>query len=231
MKYTTKSLFAILALACAAPALAAPDLSGIWILSGRVTEGELLMTDRALAIQADYDLLVDDPSLYCEPASTSRVWANPNVRIAFDITDDHVLISYEFYDLRRRIPLGDESVMTDTPSTQNVSGTEFAKMGSSFARYEDDRLFIETRGHEAGYIRTSRGVPQSAQTVTTEELWREGDALKLRLTYVDETLFERPFVLNHTFERTGETEMPLYECTDASYDWFEKLNQTDSEED
>jgi len=212
------------------PAMAAPDLSGIWILSGRAVEGELEMTDKALAIQADYDLLVDDPSLYCEPASTSRVWANPNVRIAFDQTDDHVLISYEFYDLRRMIPLGDETDMPDSPSTQNVDGTYFQKMGSSFAWYEGERLLIETRRHEPGYIRTSRGVPQSGNTVTVEELWVEGDTLRLKQTYTDKTLFEKPFVVDYEFQKTGESEMRLYECTDADYDWFEKLNEQNDEE-
>jgi hypothetical protein len=52
-------------------ALAEPDLSGIWMLKGLAREGELRMTETGLALQADYDLLVDDPSLYCEPASTS----------------------------------------------------------------------------------------------------------------------------------------------------------------
>ena len=209
---------------------AAPDLSGIWMLSGRAVEGELIMTEEALRIQDEYDLLVDDPSLYCEPASSSRVWANPNVRIAFDQADDHVLISYEFYDLRRHIPLGDESSMSDKPSTRNVDGTYFDKMGSSFARYDDDRFIIETRNHSRGYIRTSRGVPQSANTVTIEELWVDGDTLRLKQTYIDESLFEKPFVVDYSFKRTGETEMPLYECTDADYDWFEQLNAPEGEE-
>lgn len=194
------------------------------MLSGRASEGELLMTEKALAIQADYDLLVDDPSLYCEPASTSRVWANPNVRIAFEQADDRVLISYEFYDLRRMIPLGDESVMSDSPSTKNVDGTYFKKMGSSFGWYEGDRFIIETRGHEAGYIRTSRGVPQLETTVTREEFWLDGDTLRLKQTYFDESLFETPFIVEYPFSRIEESEMPLYECTDANYDWFEQLN-------
>lgn len=203
---------------------AAPDLSGIWMLSGRPNEGELKMTDEALRIQGEYDLLVDDPSLYCVPASASRVWANPNVRIAFEQTDERVLISYEFYDLRREIPLGDESVMRDTPSTKNVDGTYFQEMGSSFARYEGERLIIESRNHSAGYIRTSRGVPQSGNTVAIEELWIDGDTLYLEQTYIDETLFSVPFVVTYPFKRIEGSEIPLYECTDANYDWFNELN-------
>ena len=208
----------------AATASAAPDLSGIWMLRGVARERDLEMTERALELQAEYDLLEDDPSLRCEPASTSRVWANPNVRIAFDQQPDHILISYEFFDLRRTVPLGDESVLPQTPSTRNVDGTLFAKMGSSFGYYKGDRLVIETRNHEAGYVRTSSGVPQSEHTVTTEVLWLDGDILRLEQTYVDDTLFVVPFVIDYEFVRLDETYLPLYECADADYDWFEKLN-------
>jgi hypothetical protein len=217
------SLIAISACLCIPAAWAQPDLSGIWMLRGLAQERELVMTDLAISLQAEYDLLEDDPSLYCEPASSSRVWANPNVRIAFDQQDDHVLVSYEFYDLRRRIPLADSNPSNE-PSTRNVSGTAFGKMGVSHARYDGDRLVIETDRHEAGYIRTSRGVPQSGNTVTTEVLWVDNDVLHLEQTYIDETLFEVPFIIDYEFVRLDETEMPLYECTDADYDWFEKLN-------
>jgi hypothetical protein len=214
---------AVAVLLLAPVARAEPDLSGIWMLRGLAQERELVMTEQALALQADYDLLEDDPSLFCEPASSSRVWANPNVRIAFDQQDDHVLISYEFYDLRRMIPLADSNPSTE-PSTRNVNGTPFRKMGISHGRYEGDRLIIETDRHEAGYIRTSRGVPQSDNTRTVEVLWVDNDVLHLEQTYIDETLFEKPFVIDYEFIRLDETEMPLYECTDADYDWFEKLN-------
>lgn len=217
--------FVVAAMTMSGQICAAPDLSGIWMLSGRAIEGELAMTDEALRIQGEYDLLVDDPSLYCEPASSSRVWANPNVRIAFDQADEHVLISYEFFDLRRDIPLGDESSISDMPSTRNVTGTYFDKMGSSFARYEGDRLIIETRNHAPGYIRTSRGIPQSANTVSIEELWIDGETLRLKQTYIDKTLFKKPFIVDYSFARIEGSEMPLYECTDADYDWFEQLNE------
>jgi hypothetical protein len=214
----------VVLLAFALAASAEPDFSGIWMLQGRAAERELVLTDEGQRIQAAYDLLEDDPSLQCVPASISRVWANPNVRIGIDQSPGRVLISYEFFDLRRDIPLGDASVMTGMPSTQNVDGQHFQEMGSSYARYEGDRLVIDTRNHVPGYIRTSRGVPQSEHTVATEELWLDGDKLKMTLTYVDEKLFEIPFILDHTFIRTDDLEVPLYECTDADYDWFEKLN-------
>ena len=201
-----------------------PDFSGIWMLKGRASEREFHLTDEGKRIQAAYDLLEDDPSLKCVPASISRVWANPNVRIGIEQSATNILISYEFFDLRRDIPLGDASVMAAKPSTRNVDGQYFQEMGSSFASYDGDRLVIETRNHAPGYIRTSRGVPQSVKSVTTEEIWLDDDTLRMTLTYVDKTLFNIPFILDHTFVRTEDREIPLYECTDADYDWFEKLN-------
>ena len=210
-------------------ATAEPDLTGIWMLQGRAAEGELVLTSQGRQIMMAYDLLEDDPSLKCVPASISRVWANPNVRIGIEQSAGRVHISYEFYDLRRNIPLGDASALSALPSTRNVSGRYFKEMGSSYGRYVEDRLIIETANHAPGYIRTSRGVPQSEHTVATEALWLEGETLKLTLTYIDNTLFDVPFVLDHTFVKIDETSVPLYACTDADYDWFEKLNAPSQE--
>jgi len=202
---------------------AEPDFSGVWVLDGRATERELVMTEEARAIQAEYDLLNDDPSLQCEPASLSRVWANPNSRFIIEQMPEQVLISFELFDLRRTIPVGDENALSDTPATKNLNGLYFQKMGSSFAWYENDRLLIETRNHSPGYIRTSRGIPQSENTEATEEFWLEGDTLKMTLTYEDDILFDVPFVIDHTFERIEATGILPYNCEGADYDWFEKL--------
>jgi hypothetical protein len=208
---------------------AEPDLSGIWVLEPPAAERKLMMTLKALTIQAEYDLLNDDPSLECEPASLSRVWANPNSRFQIEQNADEVLISYELFDLRRRIPVGDESILVDMPSTKNLDGRYFRKMGSSFAWYEGDRLYIETRNHSPGYIRTSRGIPQSEQTIATEEFWLDGDTLHMILRYEDDTLFKTPFIIDHKFISIEDSEILLYNCEGADYDWFEKLNAPEGE--
>ena len=217
-------VFAISFLVFAPPAASEPDFNGIWMIAGRATERELAMTADGKRIQDEYDLLKDDPSLECVPASLSRVWANPNVAIGIEQGKGSILISYEFYDLRRDIPLGDVDVMPVRPSTRNLHGDYFKEMGSSVARYERDRLIIETRNHGPGYIRTSRGIPQSKNSVATEIFWLDGDTLKMTLTYVDDTIFEIPFVIDHEFRRLEDTAVSVYDCTDASYGWFEELN-------
>lgn len=210
---------------------AQPDLSGTWLLNLPDSESEIQFTALGQQIQGDYDLLVDDPSLYCTPASASRVWANPNAPIKIEQTADRILISYELFDLRREIPLGDASMLTELPSTKNLEGIYFAEMGSSFAHYEGERLIIESRNHAPGYIRTSRGIPQSEHTVAIEELSISGDTLHIKHTYIDPTLYEQPFVLEYTFTRRDEMELALYECTDANYDWFNELNARPEESD
>jgi hypothetical protein len=48
--------------------------------------------------------------------------------------------------------------------------------------------------------------------------------LLLELVYRDPTLFTGEYRILHRLFATGETEVPVYECTDADYDWFEQLN-------
>jgi len=215
---------ALIALLGPAAVFSQEEISGTWMLNGPGTESEILLTEAGKRIQASYDLLADDPSLYCTPASSSRIWANPNAPIKIEQGDGSVLISYELFDLRRTIPIGDESMLMDQPSTQNLNGDLFAEMGSSFARYEGQRLIIESRNHANGYIRTSRGIPQSPTTVAIEELELDGDTLHITHTYIDEEIFEKPLVLEYFFRRANDTELTIYNCTEANYDWFDELN-------
>ncbi|MDA0280079.1 MAG: hypothetical protein ACI80L_000118 [Pseudohongiellaceae bacterium] len=219
-----KTLVGIISLGVFATAIAQTDVSGTWMLNGPGTESEVLLTEEGKRLQGDYDLLVDDPSLYCTPASSSRIWANPGAPIKIEQTATSILISYELFDLRREIPLGDESTLTDQPSTQNLNGTFFGEMGSSFASYEGERLIIESRNHGYGYIRTSRGIPQVPGTIAIEVLEVEGDTLQITHTYTDETIFEKPLVLEYFFKRSDETELNVYDCTEANYNWFDELN-------
>ncbi len=211
-------------LAISISALAQSTISGTWMLEGPGTESEIALTAEGKRIQSEYDLLSDDPSLYCTPASSSRIWANPGAPIKIEQSDEHVRISYELFDLRREIPVGDESDLSSQPSTRNLNGDSFPEMGSSFARLEGDSLIIESRNHAYGYIRTSRGIPQSPNTIAIEVLEVEGETLHITHTYIDESIFKKPLVLEYFFRRADGTELNNYNCTDANYDWFDELN-------
>lgn len=224
-----RSLLLSSAFCLSASVFALPDFSGVWMLSAPGSESEILLTGEGRRIQQEYDLLTDDPSLSCVPASVARVWANPNSGIKIELSEDAVLISYELFDLRRDIPIGDVSVMSVLPSTKNLSGTAFSEMGSSVAHLENDSLIIESRNHVLGYIRTSRGIPQSSNTVAFEELNIEEGVLHITHTYIDNMLYEKPIVLEYFLRKTEESDIFLYDCTDADYDWFDKLNASTQE--
>ena len=220
----SKTLVGIISFGVFTSAVAQTEISGTWMLNGPGTESEILLSEEGKRLQDDYELLEDDPSLYCTPASSSRIWANPGAPIKIEQTEESILISYELFDLRREIPLGNESTLTGQPSTQNLSGTFFPEMGSSFASYEGKRLIIESRNHAYGYIRTSRGIPQAPGTVAIEALEVEGDTLHVTHTYIDESIFEKPLVLEYFLRRADDVELNVYDCTEANYNWFDELN-------
>ena len=49
--------------------LSQTSISGVWLLNGPGTESAIQLTPLGEEIRTDYDLLVDDPSLSCTPAS------------------------------------------------------------------------------------------------------------------------------------------------------------------
>ena len=219
-----RALVGIISLTVFGAAIAQADISGTWMLNGPGTESNILLSAEGKRLQNEYELLEDDPSLYCTPASSSRIWANPGAPIKIEQTQTSILISYELFDLRREIPLGDESALTDQPSTKNLNGTFFPEMGSSFASYDGERLIIESRNHAYGYIRTSRGIPQAPSTTAVEVLEAEGDILRITHTYIDESIFEKPLVLEYFLRRADDAVLNVYDCTEANYNWFDELN-------
>jgi hypothetical protein len=226
---SAKRLFAVILtlymLAESPSVLSQPDLSGIWEAAGRNQEGELSLTDHALEIQSEYDLLNDDPSLQCVPASLGRVITTPNVRFQILLSEIGVQFNYRMFDLRRKVAwLGSSD--EELEFTTNISGDSFAVMGKSRAFWTDDELVVITEDLAAGYVRTSTGVPQAETTTSIERYWLDemGD-LRIELTYFDDSLFEMPFTTRYRFVRSDSQELGLYECTDPSYEWFEKLNQ------
>jgi len=219
-----RALVGIISLAVFGTAIAQADISGTWMLNGPGTESEILLSAEGKRLQNEYELLEDDPSLYCTPASSSRIWANPGAPIKIEQTQTNILISYELFDLRREIPLGDESALTDQPSTKNLNGRFFPQMGSSFASYDGERLVIESRNHAYGYIRTSRGIPQAPSTTAVEVLEVQGDILHITHTYIDESIFEKPLVLEYFLRRADDAVLNVYDCTEANYNWFDELN-------
>jgi hypothetical protein len=216
-----QSLCSMVLVSITATAQAAHPVDGVWILERIVEETAAPLTPAGAAVQQAYDLLEDDPSLRCEPASMARVWGNPNSRTGIRVAADHVQLEHELFDLRRSIP-GEASGRSG--ETLNLAGTAFATMGKATYRLDGERLIVTSSGLAAGFLRTGTGYPQGEGASATETFWREGDHLLLELVYRDPALFDGEYRILHRLFATGETEVPVYECTDADYDWFEQLN-------
>jgi len=107
---------------------------------------------------------------------------------------------------------------------RNLQDTRFPALGTQTYEIDGEKLRIASTGHSAGYIRTGTGYPQGDGGSATETFWREGEHLMLELVYRDPVLFVGDYRILHRLAATGETSVPVYNCTDADYDWFEQLN-------
>jgi hypothetical protein len=52
----------------------------------------------------------------------------------------------------------------------------------------------------------------------------EGDILHITHTYIDESIFEKPLVLEYFLRRADDAVLNVYDCTEANYNWFDELN-------
>jgi hypothetical protein len=82
-----RALLAVSSVVITGALQAQQSFEGVWILDRIVEETPAPLTAQGMAVQAAYDLLNDDPSLRCEPASLGRVWGNPNSRTGIHLVD------------------------------------------------------------------------------------------------------------------------------------------------
>jgi hypothetical protein len=198
---------------CSRTLSAQHPVEGVWILGGIETETPAPLTARGQAVQTAYDLLNDDPSLRCEAASLARVYGNPNTRTGIRLVDGLLLVEHELFDIKRNIaPVGSAARM------------EYPTFGTQVFELDDERIRVHSTDHSAGYIRTGTGYPQGEGGSVTETFWRDGADLMVELVYTDPVMFEGEYRVLHRLQSTGEASVPVYECTDADYDWFEQLN-------
>ncbi len=188
-------------------------VEGVWMLDRIEAETPAPLTTRGLTAQHAYDLLNDDPSLRCEAASLARVYGNPNTRTGIRLGDGVLVVEHELFDIKRNIlPLGAEAYL------------EYPAFGTQVFEVDGERIRVHSTDHGAGYIRTGTGYPQGAGGSVTETFWRDGADLMVELVYTDPVMFDGEYRILHRLQSTGDETVPVYNCTDADYDWFEQLN-------
>lgn len=118
----------------------APNLTGAWVenraIAARPPWGRdpaLPYNDIGAAVQASWDV-ANDPQIFCDPAGLVRKSGFTPHPLAIKQYSDRVVFTYEEYAGDRTVYLGE--VVTE-------GGTK-THMGDSAARYEDNKLIIET---------------------------------------------------------------------------------------
>ncbi len=146
-----------------------PNLTGAW---GRGRDGPSFYNHRAppfnevgAALQAQWDP-ADDPQVACENPGLPRQGGYTPHPVRIGQFDDHVVISYEEYG-------GVRTIYFDGRDAGNTDD-ELVKLGRSTARYEDDKLIIESTHIPAGPT-GQYGNQLSDQTTTVETYQRLDD--------------------------------------------------------
>ena len=148
-----------------------PNFSGYWAgLARRAETGRLGRSrdsvpfhdfnDDAAELQAKFDPK-DDPQVWCEPPGLVRQAAFGPHPIHIEQYQDRVIISYEEYAGRRVIYF----------DKRDMVGGEHSHLGQSWARYEDQKLIIES-SHLLSNLTATTGNLLSDQTTTIETYYR-----------------------------------------------------------
>ena len=143
-----------------------PNLTGAWV-QGRGGPGfrnhrAPPFNEAGTALQAQWDP-VDDPQVACEDPSLVRQAGFTPHPVRIEQYDDRVVISYEEYGGVRTIYFDDRDISDD-----------YRPLGESVARYEGDRLIIEST-HIPGNPTGTPGNRLSNQTTTVETYRRLDD--------------------------------------------------------
>jgi hypothetical protein len=213
-----------------------PNISGAWVRAGRggppaaPSEGaaagpraegpgaggggprgpQIDSTEAALAVQANYEQIYDDPSIHCDIGNIFFGWTHDSHVNSIAQEDDKVILQYGYMDYVRTIHLDmDEHPADVTPS----------RGGHSIGYWEESTLVVDSIGFLPGVLHPLSGVPHSDQMHATERFWYNQETKTLKGTYSAAD----PLYLNSAY--TGQTDMNIsavpyepYNCTEFSGD-------------
>jgi hypothetical protein len=144
-----------------------PNLSGVWVRDREAGGGFRAHTappynEKGGAIQKGFDP-ADDPQVACESPGLVRQAAFTPHPVRITQFDDRVLFEYEEYAGRRVVYFDDRAI--------RQSGNERTKFGRSIARYDGNKLIIETT-HLSANPTDTHGYWLSDQQATVETYQR-----------------------------------------------------------
>jgi hypothetical protein len=172
---------------------------------------EPAFTQKALAGQALYDPLVDDPALYCIPQGMPNRMDSP-FPIEFTDRGDQIVLGFEAWDIK----LGQQvERVIHMAGDQNAATHRGTPLGYSVGYWEDNALVVTTSDIDWD-IFDDLGTPQSNLITTVERftLSEEEDRLDYQVVVTDPEILLEPLVITwHWNWVPGESlEVMPYEC-------------------
>lgn len=178
-----------------------PNLSGAWrrIIPGRPDDPTGAFFNEAGALlQAAFDP-VNDPQVQCEPPGLVRQAAATPHPMKLTQYDDHVVLEYEEYGSVRTVYFDDRAVKNEAQGDSS-QGDSLSHLGQSVARYEEQKLIIQTSGLLANLSGTN-GNALSDQASTVETYYRniddkDGSSITMEMVITDPGHLTAPWTLN-----------------------------------
>lgn len=174
------------------------DMSGVWELSVLDFEpfyaswAEVPLTEKAIAAQAAYDILTQNPSAQCIAPPTPTMLAAPYLN-EIELGEDVIFIRNERFNVERRIYMDGRGHPQDG---------ERSNHGHSIGWWEDDVLVVDTANFAAnrapffGRPARAEGVPSglSKHVVERFQLSEDGTHIVIDVTLEDPEYLAEPFV-------------------------------------
>jgi len=199
-----------------------PNLSGAWTMregqrvgpppeirgmgpTGMGGRRTIPLNEIGAALQAKFDP-ANDPQVQCEPPGLVRQAATTPHPLKIEQYPDHVVIAYEEYAGVRKIYFDERDLI----------GGEHSHLGQSIARYDEQKLVIEST-HLKANLTTPGGYALSDQTTTVETYYRKQDAdgrsvLAMEMVITDPGHLSRPHIANWEKFYHGDYEFIEVDC-------------------
>lgn len=189
-----------------------PNFTGAWV-ENRATSArppwandpQLPFNQLGAAVQASWDV-TNDPQIFCEPAGLVRKSSFTPHPLAIQQFPDRIVFTYEEYSDERTVFLDRE----------NEPSGQASAMGNSVARYEDDKLIIETTNLSASST-SLLGNYYSDQARVTETYYRDdnpqyGSQITTVTTVEDGKYLTEPWTISRTKLYSEDYQLTETEC-------------------
>ena len=174
-----------------------PDQDRMWAQS-------YPLTDAAVAAQANWDPIADNPAIRCEPKGIPGI-IDPPYPMEFVDQGDTILIRQEEFDTVRTVYMNPDA----TPENPRPS-----LLGHSVGHWDGDTLVVGSTLVSWPYF-DNRGIPQSLQAKHVERytVSEDGRRLNLAMETTDPETFTEPVTLDRFWLWRPGNEIKPYNCT------------------